>query len=174
MTTTNIIPVYPRSFLNSISINPKTIWKAILLKHNKQVATNEFLFRFLNRNRKEVIVPFLDGLSADYIIIYDDIVLVKQTDEISSQLESLKFINLETLGIEEILRNIRKTTTVSKNRKYNEGYNIDIHLVSAKNYTLANQAKVISDAVLANTKRTTVSMAVSVFMIIYDNLPRLP
>jgi hypothetical protein len=126
--------------------NMKTF--SVVQYYNNWTKSRSFKSRYANKNDSTIIVPFLTGLDADFVIV-DNQVLVKSTDELTIKLTKMKFFELiEIVGKNSINANaIEFTNALPFNiRLYNQEYNMELHLIdNDEDWKLAKSAAIITN-----------------------------
>lgn len=138
--------------------------------YNNVVAVNDFKVTFSDRNDSRVVIPFLSGLGAEYVLI--DKLLIVCEDNLFFKLEELGFkIESNELGYTEwggyttpISINLIKDST----RFYHIGFNIEIYLHLGSKWSTVTTAATISKDLKGNTK-TFNSVYDSLYNITYND-----
>jgi hypothetical protein len=103
---------------------------------------------FLQRNSVSSITPFLDVLGVPFLIINDELVLIKNSDSIALKLRTelyFKDTNDYFPNTRFFVNELKRTEFLCKTRLYSELYNFDIHLVSDTAWEYALLSKDITD-----------------------------
>ncbi len=136
--------------------------------YNNVVAVNDFKVTFSDRNDSRVVIPFLSGLGAEYVLI--DKLLIVCEDNLFFKLEDLGFkIELNDLDYTELY-----TTPISQNlieestRFYHIGFNIEIYLHLGSKWSTVTTAATISKD-LKGTNKTFNSVYDSLYNITYND-----
>lgn len=95
--------------------------------YDKVVKDNYDKVKYADRNKEEVIVPFLAGLGAEFLL-YEQVLLVKESVQLREKLESLKFVNSNGLQVGKAVC------------LYQKEFGIEINLVQDTNWALAKLA----------------------------------
>lgn len=130
--------------LNLSSLNPFSVAKK---KYHAFLSDNDLKVKFSMRNDPKIVVPFLDGLHCDYIVL-QQLVLVKEDEANSLMFSNLGFLVTETAvpTTYPISKAMQSTQLPDVVRLYQQAYDIEIHLVPAKYWSVATTAhKVAKD-----------------------------
>jgi len=105
---------------------------------------------FADRNEDRVIIPFLDGIGAKYVVI-GQTVLIRYTDAVQTQLAALGFVSTYDVlpHIPHFKRVLGTTDDLqAAKRSYNKEYNIELHLIASNFWNVAVSADILTKALV--------------------------
>jgi hypothetical protein len=150
------------SFFNLSSLNPISVVKN---KYQSFLKDSDAKVKFAIRNDPKIVVPFLDGLHCDYIVL-QQLVLVKE-DTNSLMFSALGFMVTETVvpTTSPFVKAMRSTRLPDVVRLYQQSYDIEIHMVPAKYWSVATTAHKVAKDLKAPDENF-----LDYFLKVYDSL----
>ena len=143
--------------------------KAILFfkqRYNRVLEVNNFKVQFNDRNDTKVVIPFLNGIGAEFNMI-DNCVMVNDSQNVVTKLKELKFEQLGNVidqysmdRKDSIFRSIIKGAC----RYYNHEYNIEIYIIQNCHWNSLNTASVISHNLIQG------KVVTDTFLSVYNSL----